>query len=266
MQNVLLLVHRDDGQEARIEAALDIVRAMGGHIECLDVAIPPHPMGDYFGSEAGESLLADEHAREATKRKHLEQRFTSEGISWSWTDLVGYPTDALAQRADLADLIVVPSSRVAGREDFRNLAGKVSRKTGRLVLAVPPSAHGFKLDGIALIAWEGSHEADNALRGAVPFLREASQVVLIDIGPDGKHSVSSAEAYLVHHDIHPRIELVELDKARTIASMLLERAHAIKADHIVMGAFHHSLATEVIFGGVTRSMLEQCDLPLLIAH
>jgi hypothetical protein len=35
MKNVLLLVHDDLGQEARLQAALDIVRAIGGHLHCL---------------------------------------------------------------------------------------------------------------------------------------------------------------------------------------------------------------------------------------
>jgi nucleotide-binding universal stress UspA family protein len=33
-----------------------------------------------------------------------------------------------------------------------------------------------------------------------------------------------------------------------------------------MGAYGHSPAVETMLGGVTRSMLAQSDLPLLLAH
>jgi hypothetical protein len=39
MKNVLLLVHDDPGQEARVQAALDVVRAIEGHLICLGVAV-----------------------------------------------------------------------------------------------------------------------------------------------------------------------------------------------------------------------------------
>ena len=41
MKNILLLVHDDAGQEARFQAALDIGRAVEGHLSCLDVTVIP---------------------------------------------------------------------------------------------------------------------------------------------------------------------------------------------------------------------------------
>jgi hypothetical protein len=38
MKNILLLVHDDVGQEARLQVALDVTRALTGHLESLDVA------------------------------------------------------------------------------------------------------------------------------------------------------------------------------------------------------------------------------------
>ncbi|KHK88081.1 universal stress protein UspA, partial [Novosphingobium malaysiense] len=49
-------------------------------------------------------------------------------------------------------------------------------------------------------------------------------------------------------------------------STLLERAHGAGAGYLVMGAYGHSPVVETVFGGVTRSMLANSDLPLLLAH
>ena len=40
----------------------------------------------------------------------------------------------------------------------------------------------------------------------------------------------------------------------------------IDADLMVMGAYGHSRFREAIFGGATRSMLEDARLPVLMAH
>ncbi|WP_374614821.1 universal stress protein [Sphingorhabdus sp.] len=41
---------------------------------------------------------------------------------------------------------------------------------------------------------------------------------------------------------------------------------ALEASTLVMGAYGHSRAREFLFGGVTRSLLRDCPLPLLLAR
>lgn len=49
MKNVLLLVHEDNGQEARFQAEMDVTRALEGHLTCLEI-IPFAPVpGDAHG-------------------------------------------------------------------------------------------------------------------------------------------------------------------------------------------------------------------------
>ena len=59
MKNILVLVHSDDGQESRLQCALDVVRALSGHLTCLDVAAPPIVYGDYVTSYTQAILLED---------------------------------------------------------------------------------------------------------------------------------------------------------------------------------------------------------------
>ena len=79
MKNILLLVHDDAGQEARFQASLDVCRALGGHLACLDVAILPKVTGDMYGATA--MLLADERERESANRTKLESRLAAEDVS-----------------------------------------------------------------------------------------------------------------------------------------------------------------------------------------
>ena len=53
---------------------------------------------------------------------------------------------------------------------------------------------------------------------------------------------------------------------RSVATVLKQHATDMDADLIVMGGYGHSRLRERIFGGVTRSMLEEPVLPMLMAR
>eukprot|EP01037_Dinobryon_pediforme_P037902 gene37902-45620_t len=94
MKTVLLLVHDDTGQESRLQAALDLTRALDGHLSCLDVAVPATVDGDYYGI-AAVALLEDERTREAENKTALVARLEREDVRWDWTDATGTLADAV---------------------------------------------------------------------------------------------------------------------------------------------------------------------------
>ena len=53
---------------------------------------------------------------------------------------------------------------------------------------------------------------------------------------------------------------------RLVGDVLLEEAERVSADLLVMGAYSHSRLRELILGGVTRHVLQNADLPVLMAH
>jgi nucleotide-binding universal stress UspA family protein len=55
-------------------------------------------------------------------------------------------------------------------------------------------------------------------------------------------------------------------KDAPVGATLLKLARAEQADLLVMGAYSHSPITEAMLGGVTRHILAQADLPVLMVH
>jgi nucleotide-binding universal stress UspA family protein len=51
-----------------------------------------------------------------------------------------------------------------------------------------------------------------------------------------------------------------------VASTILAYAQRHDTDLIVVGAYSRPRTTQMIFGGVTRSLLRDAAVPLLIAH
>lgn len=267
MKTVLLLVHDDPGQEARLQVALDVTRALEGHLKCLDVSIMPVLVGDFYSGAGEAMLLADERAQEGENRTRLEARLAKEGVPWDWTDAVGALAPTLEKTSPLADLIIV--NRQLDHfplPDMRAVAGDIVIRSGKPIFAVPEASRGLNVNGRAVVCWNGSACATAAMRAAVPLLKLAEKVILLEVREDGEPStVEDAAEYLSRHDVHGEVHRRH-PVTRAPDALILEEIGDAKADYIVMGGFGHLRLREALFGGVTRTMLTRSPVPILMAH
>ena len=266
MKNILLLVHGDAGQEARLQCALDLTRALGGHLRCLDVALRPATFAAPYDGLALGVLLEDEERHEFANKQRLQARLAKEDVPWSWDDVTGEFENELREAARLADVIVVNR---ALRDDYpamRRVASDLIIKARRPILAVPEDARKLDLFGHALVAWDGSTAASAALLAAVPLLRLAEQVTVLQID-DGSIDTQAEEAgaYLSREAIEARIVKIA-PEGRSVGDILIEAVARYGAGYMVMGGFGHARLLEAIFGGATRFMLSQSPVPLLVVH
>jgi nucleotide-binding universal stress UspA family protein len=64
-----------------------------------------------------------------------------------------------------------------------------------------------------------------------------------------------------------RVELQRLpSEGQEVGHLLLSQAVAFRADLLVSGAYGHSKLREWIFGGVTRTVLYEAGLPVLMSR
>jgi nucleotide-binding universal stress UspA family protein len=267
MNNILLLIHDDAGQEARLQAALDVTRAVKGHLTCLDVSVVIPLVGADFGVATGAVMIDLERESEADNRSRIYPRLEKEDVPWDWIDATNYLEPALEEAAGLADLIVVNRQLDAfPLPDMRTLAAGLVINSGKPVLAVPDTAAGFNANGNALVAWDGSPESSAALTAAVPLLQLAGAVTIVEVD-DGsvKAGAEEAAAYLSRHGIHAMIVRAATD-GDDAGTVLLAKANSEEFDYLVMGGFGHSRFVEALFGGVTRRLLTESPVPLLLAH
>lgn len=267
MKNVLVLMHDDVGQEARFQAALDLTRALEGHLTCVDVSIAPVFVGDYAEMGGAALLMADEQQREGTNRTRMEARLRTEDVPYSWVDECGFLSPCMRDAAGMADIVVLNRELDDAKfPDMLQLVGDVLLKTGKPILAVPEAAKSFDVFGPALVAWDGSCESEAALRAAVPLLKHSSAVTILEID-DGSLGQPATEAavYLSRHDIKARVQR-EASMIDVPSTMILDAIEGLGATYLVMGGFGHSRFVEAMLGGVTRRMLKECPVPLFLAH
>jgi len=267
MKNVLVLLHDDAGQEARFQCALDLTRAIDGHLTCVDVAMLPVAVEDYGVFASTATLIADEQAAERANRARMQPRLADEEVGYSWIDVTGDLASSLRDAAAISDILVVNRQLDStSYPDMFGTAGEVVVKSGKPVLAVPETARRFDAFGHAMVAWDGSREAEAALRAAVPLLQLADRVTILEVD-DGSIRVPAFEAaeYLSRHGV--KASLLQRSSGVDIPStVILDELEEKTASYLVMGGFGHSRMVEAMIGGVTRRMLRECPVPLFLAH
>lgn len=266
MKNILLLVHDDAGQEARMQVALDLGRALNGHISCIDVTVLPTMVADMYGTSASAALAVDERVNEAEHKAGITERLEREDVPWDWIDITGNLASSVLNNALLSDLIVLNGSLDGFPDpDMHGIASKVVMHAHAPVIAVPEAQKRLAMDR-ALIAWDGSASCAAAMRAAVPLLSLATDVRLFSVEDKSiEVEVSEAAQYLSRYDIHASIETTGQGRGNTIAELITQAAMAWQADYLVMGAYGHGRLREA-FGGVTKTMLAENKLALVLAH
>lgn len=274
VKTILLHVQDDDGLNARLEAALAIARASSAHLTCLHVTpIEAYVAFDSFGGifvmdDVIDALTKSEHRL----RDRIEGELANEDVPWDYVEVTGNVVAQIAKHGCLADLIV--TGREPHKSDFVGPAVGVLGdllQMSRTPLLVAAAERPMDPTGVALVAWDGSLEAANAVRSSLGLLRMARDVRVLTIEED-RTSASFPGAqllrYLSRHGIHAELVTDAATgkgaDAQEVAGRLLAYARAIDAGFVVMGGYSHSRVGEYIFGGVTRTMLTAANVPLVI--
>lgn len=267
--DTLLYVDADAAMETRCRVALELARVCGGHIECLQITAPlplmsnePFGPADLLANKATEAQRHKEALRAATA-----SRLGAADVSWGYRAVDGDPARTLVERARLVDLVLLNSSRQPSvLNGAAPSAGEVVARMQVPVLAIPAASMAFNASGPALIAWDGSAQCSHAIRGALGLLRAASLIVIATVGRSKTDAqAEDAQQYLAHHRLQSQVVTLP-DVGQPISASLLEALGTFQAGYVVMGAYGHSRARELLLGGVTREMLANSPVPILLAH
>ncbi|AWW74175.1 universal stress protein family domain protein [Erythrobacter sp. KY5] len=272
MKSILLHVDGDRCMEARLQVALDLARASGGHITCLQaVSYEVFAPGDFYGSAMAAAMPRIKEAAEELRRE-IETDLANEDVAWEWRFLYGMAEQRLLEQSALHDIIIVGPHDV-GEEGSRgpsSMVGQLAIHAPVPVLVVPGDTKKFEVTAPVLIGWNGSPEAATALRMALPILAKSSQVYIACVAEKNEKSFydfppTEAAIYLSRHGIEAEVISIPKGDAK-IADTLFSAAQMRDCGMIVMGAYGHSRLAEMLLGGVTRRMLSEPQTPILLGR
>lgn len=224
----------------------------GGIVEMDDAEIKQHVQD---AERQFLSILGQRHVR---------------GLTWRASITDGASKFVLKQ-ARCADLVVM--NQRASDDAFEQLryasANDIVMEAGHPVIVLPPQVETWHAKHI-MIGWRDTRDARRAVIDAMPLLKRAEQVTVLEIAGAGALDEAAANVedlayWLRRHDVSahgqavPAIAKNGRDQLRSIADQQ-------SVDLIVAGAYGHSRFREWAFGGVTQDLLLHATVAVLMSH
>jgi nucleotide-binding universal stress UspA family protein len=142
-------------------------------------------------------------------------------------------------------------------------------QVGRPLLVVPETCNRLDLRSV-LIAWKDTAEARRAVSDALPLLREAAEVTIVEIVEDEAERapallrVEDVAAWFSRHGVRAVWQVPE--QCGDAATQLERVASDVGAGVVIAGAYGHSRLSEWILGGVTRRLINPANRCSLLSH
>jgi nucleotide-binding universal stress UspA family protein len=271
MTNATVMVNLDPGQSnvAVLNVAGDLSERFHAHV--IGIAAGQLVTSIYADGYVAGSLVNQDRgdlerlvqSAETEFRNALHNR--AQTIEWRGAVTFTPPAVYVADQARSADLLVTG----AGKKPVRGVdAGDLVMQAGRPVLAVPVGTPA--LDTVCMVvAWKDTREARRAASDALPLLKQAERVVVVEVVGDAEQSdavyrTNDVVRWLARHGVAASAIVSAPDGSDQ--HRLHEIAHEQKAGVIVAGAYGHSRLKEWIIGGVTEALLDSSACCSLLSH
>jgi nucleotide-binding universal stress UspA family protein len=186
-----------------------------------------------------------------------------------WRGILDDATHLITNEARAADLVIVGREQDSDNPYYAVDPSIAIVRAGRPVLVVPKGIDSLEAQRI-VVAWKDTREARRAVRDAIPFLKGAEVVIIVEVCEHGTEAQSQQHIndltdYLRHRKVVVR-ERAYLHTEQPVANELLRFAKDQNADLIVAGGYGHSRLGEWMFGGVTRGLLRDTPICSLFSH
>lgn len=273
LRNILVHVADDGRDRDRAAAACELARrhdadVTGLYVRPYPVIIPAAPIGGAVPIVEGLSEAYDRAASEG--RIRFEEVAGQAGVRAGWQVDDGDAAERIAVHARYADLAVVGqwSPDETPEMQARDLGALVALSAGRPVLVMPYAGNpGLEMRRV-MLCWDGSREAARAAHDMISLVPSDARVEVVCVDPDeaaSRDPGADIARHLAGHGL--TVDAHRMSRGDiSIADALISASADLGSDLVVMGAYGHARMREIAFGGTTRAMLEQCPLPLMLAH
>jgi len=277
IRDLLVTIDGGPSSDARLALAATLAERFEAHLIGLHPSstASASPYSASFDSTLFDAAMQESCSRLKQRSEHARVGFEAvaarHGISAEWRVARGFAGPDTVLNCRYADLAVVGQRWT----DFDGLnypdPADVVLDAGCPVLVVPAVGQFDRIERHALIAWNAGREAARAVRDALPLLKRVRSATVLVVDPQespyghGEEPGADIARHLARHGIKVEIDRWSVPGANP-ADVILSRAADYGSDLIVMGAYGHSRVRELVLGGVTRSILQQMTVPILMSH
>ncbi|MDR3511310.1 MAG: universal stress protein [Caulobacteraceae bacterium] len=271
-KTILVHVEPGPGSDARLELAVEVAAQFDAMVIGLG-AQAFYPVFSSGYAAADGAVIEAMRGRIIADLPIAEKRFreATSGVKGGvrWISGMDYPARELALHGRSADLIIASRPEKHASSSYAPTPADVVMEAGGPVLFAADPAKPLNASRI-VVGWKDTRESRRALADALPLMRRAEEVVIVEIEGDLKPvaergGLGEIAGRLERHGIKARTETVARSRA-TIADDLEHAATRHGADVIVTGAYGHARLREWILGGVTEDLLASSSKCVLFSH
>lgn len=273
IRSILVAFSGDAEGSGAVRLALQMARKYDARV----TAVVPHgptymerQYSRFMNADVLQIVRSRDDAAVDALRAAFEARVAAEGpgIAADFLDLKSRSGFTLAHCARTFDIVLM-GRRAAepGREHFGERPEEVALNCGRPVILVPSGYRAERINDHALVAWDGKRAAARALGDAMQILETKTRVTVLSVGeaPAEDGPCGGVLELMARHGIAAE-QVVRKAGRGGVAATILAACRETGAGLLVMGAYEHSRFVEEMFGGVTRDILDDADLPVLMSH
>jgi nucleotide-binding universal stress UspA family protein len=261
-KDLLVTLDQSDHGRERLKIAAQLAGRFGAHMTGYYVA-PDEKLEASPTTNAADTVT--------TMESLFEDACRAQGVTSDWLLGVEPIADDLNFHIRTVGLAIVglgdPNGITPDPQGFS--AEDVVLGCGRPVLGVPIANVPERIGRTVLLAWDGSRPASRAMNDALPFLVEAEAVTVLAVDADDRllSSLDAAVTHLQRHGVAAAAERSDdVLGDGDIAATIFAEADYRRADLVVAGAYGHSRLGEALLGGVSRKLLHQMMVPILMSH
>ena len=262
------------GEEDRAcDFALAMSPEFSAQVTGIAYALEPHVPASVFPgftSDLFQRYRSGAKKEAEAARSRFEAEATRVGVrheALTGHGTIQHATLDFALRLRCADLAVLTQHQPDDLERVGDLFAEAALfQSGRPVIIVPRNYTArFSVERI-LIAWDGSIHAVWAVAAAMPILSRASEIEVFTIQEASKGDNLCGNELVRHLQLHGLNAVFAQNDGPDISQAIMREVGLFHASLVVMGGYGHSRFREFIFGGVTRLMLNEMPVPVLMAH
>lgn len=275
-KDLVVFLEEEQGRQGRLEFAAALAAKWQAHLIATFV-VARLELNRHAGYAVGDGLthMLQRHwnrvERATVETKALFDALVERhGLTGEWRVSENDGAEELMLHARHASLAIVGSSSQGEATTGRlGLSESVIVGSGRPTILLPTNWPADRATRRIVIGWNAGREATRAIADAMPFLIDAEAVHLVVVPEAKTQELYGAEPgadiarHLARHGV--AVELNQYD-GTDAGAVLLDRCRASDADMLVMGAVGRSRISEFIFGGATRTILANADLPVLLSR
>ncbi|GLQ80438.1 universal stress protein [Mesorhizobium huakuii] len=274
-KTIVAILQNEQDAERVLDCAIPLANRFESHLVGIHAEALPVPYTSATGFPDTEFLQvsADMSRERADKLEAVFlRRIEDSGLSFEWRSLESFSGDSALtgiSSVRAADLVIAAQRETGG--DPSADVDTLVYDAGRPVLVVPSAGPLVTTFRRVLLAWNGSKEAARAAFDALPFIIEAEKTDILVIDPpdafDESPEAAGAEiaSALSRHGATVSVS-VQKSGGTSVDDMIQNRVAESGADLLVLGAYSHSWLRQLLFGGVTRTVLRTAQVAAFLSR